>query len=182
MDKLCAICQTSISSDEAVKTCEKCKSQFHVECWDENGGCATYGCELSPKTMKGDSEQYLEGTYWGAETKICPMCGETIKVSELKCPYCKEQFDSIEPVTSKEIKDRFVRRPHQVKGNKGAIIVFICGLLGITSPFNLFFGGIWYKANKEKLQKTRPLHNLLAIVGLSISVFYSVLILFAILS
>jgi len=175
MENICTICQTSFLPDETIKKCERCKCKFHLECWNENGGCATYGCINSPKMTK-TSEQFWEQTFWGTKTKICPMCRETIKVGELRCPYCNEQFDTIEPISSEEIKDRLTKRPQDIRENKGAILIFICGLLGISAPFNLVFGGIWYQKNRKKLKEASPIHNLLAIVGLSVSVIYTLLI------
>ena len=47
--KLCTICQTKIDAGEEVrKRCTRCHSSFHVSCWDEVGGCGTYGCEEAP--------------------------------------------------------------------------------------------------------------------------------------
>jgi hypothetical protein len=49
----CAICQSSIYPSEATHPCPKCGLIFHTECWHENYGCATYGCDqvnaLAPK-------------------------------------------------------------------------------------------------------------------------------------
>jgi len=181
MQKNCAICQTSLLPNEAIKICDRCKAEYHVECWNENGGCGTYGCEMAPMKDKGQSEQAVEDIYWGAKTKVCPMCGETIKISELSCPYCKSNFDTVAPISTQEVKDKLTKKPRKIEENKGAIKVFIFGLLGITAPLNLIFGGIWYKANRWKLREASPIHNLLAIIGLSVSVFYSILILVGIL-
>ena len=50
----CAICQSSIYTAEKTIACPKCGLIFHAECWQENMGCAAYGCEqvnaLAPKT------------------------------------------------------------------------------------------------------------------------------------
>jgi len=49
----CAICQSSIYPAEETHPCEKCGLVFHAECWQENYGCASYGCDqvnaLAPK-------------------------------------------------------------------------------------------------------------------------------------
>jgi hypothetical protein len=49
----CAICQSSIYTAEKTTTCPKCGLVFHAECWQENMGCAAYGCDqvnaLAPK-------------------------------------------------------------------------------------------------------------------------------------
>lgn len=106
----------------------------------------------------------------GCGTRGCP-----------NLPDCKEQFETIEPITLEARKDSLTRHPQQIKERKGALIIFICGLLGITAPLNLLFGGLWYQKNQKKLCGASPIHNLLAILGLSISGFYSLLILLGIL-
>jgi len=49
----CAICQSSIYPAEETHPCPKCGLVFHSECWAENYGCASYGCDqvnaLAPK-------------------------------------------------------------------------------------------------------------------------------------
>ena len=49
----CAICQSSIYPAEDTHPCPKCGLVFHSECWHENYGCASYGCDqvnaLAPK-------------------------------------------------------------------------------------------------------------------------------------
>ena len=44
----CAVCQSAIGPNEAVLVCPSCDQVHHRECWDEVGGCATYGCENAP--------------------------------------------------------------------------------------------------------------------------------------
>src|SRR5438874_1759769 len=54
----CGICQSSIYTAEATHTCAKCGLVFHAECWQENLGCASYGCEqvnaLAPKPAEAE--------------------------------------------------------------------------------------------------------------------------------
>ena len=49
----CAICQTSIEPSEETLPCPACGLVYHAECWQENYGCAAYGCTqvnaLAPK-------------------------------------------------------------------------------------------------------------------------------------
>ena len=56
----CGICQSSIFTAEKTTTCPKCGLVFHAECWEENMGCAAYGCEqvnaLAPKTEEKPPE------------------------------------------------------------------------------------------------------------------------------
>lgn len=42
----CAYClwRFSRDPDEVVTVCPSCATPYHTECFDENGGCATFGC------------------------------------------------------------------------------------------------------------------------------------------
>ena len=42
--QLCSICQTPIQTGDLSTICDECHLPFHVECWEENLGCSTYGC------------------------------------------------------------------------------------------------------------------------------------------
>jgi hypothetical protein len=56
----CGICQSSIYPTETTTTCKSCGLTFHNECWQENLGCAAYGCEqvdaLKPKSNEPPPE------------------------------------------------------------------------------------------------------------------------------
>jgi hypothetical protein len=100
------------------------------------------------------------------------MCGETIEVSELRCPNCHELFTSAEPLTPEEIKAKLSVPEQSSTCSTGAIIICIYGLLGVTAPLNLLAGGIWYMKNRTRLRETSPLHHLLALVGLMVSALF----------
>ena len=55
--------------------------------------------------------------------------------------------------------------------------LYLFGILGFTAPLTLLFGGIWYQGMKKELKKKGPIYNIMAITGLSISAFYSFLML-----
>jgi len=171
----CSICKNPVLPSEVPKICDNCNCTFHRECWNENRGCGTPGCSNLPKRTKNENEGWQEETYWGATTKICPMCGETIKINDLVCPYCQEHFETISPITAGELRNNLAKVPQPIKGKSGAVVIFICGLLGFPAPFNLLFGGIWYSQNRSRLLEASPLHNLLAIIGLSVSAFYLII-------
>jgi len=173
----CLICKNPIEPGEILETCGKCANPFHRECWTENGGCGTPGCPNLPKADKHGEELWAQ-SYWGATTKICPACKETIGMGEFACPHCKQRFDSMSPETPLELKERIAGpagSARQTPEMKGALIVFICGLLGCLAPFNLIIGGIWYKKARPILKDASPVHGLLAFLGLIFSAFYLVL-------
>ncbi len=42
--KTCPFCQFPIKQDSETVLCTSCKIPHHRECWEENGGCTTFGC------------------------------------------------------------------------------------------------------------------------------------------
>ena len=50
--KTCPICQAAINLGEDIHNCQYCKLPFHQVCWDENGGCGSYGCAAAPVRKK----------------------------------------------------------------------------------------------------------------------------------
>jgi hypothetical protein len=41
---ICPYCQYPIKPEVPVTECSKCGMPHHTECWEQNGGCATFGC------------------------------------------------------------------------------------------------------------------------------------------
>ena len=176
----CLICKSPIQPAEPAKTCEKCLNVFHQECWDANGGCGTPGCSELPKTDRKGGEPWVQ-SYWGATSKTCPACKETISVGLLVCPYCQQSFDSECPVTTEELKGRLTGLPTEEEPRppqlRGAVTIFIAGLLGFLAPVNLVWGSIWYRRNRKALKAASAAHNLLALIGLVFSGLYLILLL-----
>jgi hypothetical protein len=172
----CAICRDDVAGDQPLKRCEACAGAFHLECWKDNGGCATTGCSNAPKKDDAQIEAGLQETYWGATTKACPACAETINVNERVCPKCNEHFATDRPMSFEEYKAGFARPQVPSDLEQGALIMFISGIVGVTAPVSLLLGGLWYRAHKDALRELSPLHHLLAVCGLVISALYCVII------
>lgn len=43
IELICSICQCPVEADEQT-ACPQCRQPYHAECWQENQGCAIYGC------------------------------------------------------------------------------------------------------------------------------------------
>ncbi len=41
---ICPYCQSKIKSKKEAIICPVCGTPHHIDCWNENGGCTTYGC------------------------------------------------------------------------------------------------------------------------------------------
>lgn len=53
--KCCPFCQTPIKPDTAVNVCDECGIPHHSECWQDNGGCTTFGCASRAATASAAS-------------------------------------------------------------------------------------------------------------------------------
>jgi hypothetical protein len=42
--RICNICQSLLLPGDATTACPECSQTYHAECWNENHGCAAYGC------------------------------------------------------------------------------------------------------------------------------------------
>jgi pSer/pThr/pTyr-binding forkhead associated (FHA) protein len=41
---VCGICQKPMNPSQATLSCPACSQPYHEKCWEDNGGCAAYGC------------------------------------------------------------------------------------------------------------------------------------------
>src|SRR5436853_6536385 len=101
--EMCAICKSGIEADDALVTCRACKAPYHADCWEENRGCAIYGCEQAPPTEALRSVE-IPLSYWGQEKNACPACGAAIMAVAVRCRQCGAEFSSMRPETAAEFR------------------------------------------------------------------------------
>ncbi len=175
---ICSICKSPVKPEETVKKCEFCNNEFHSDCWSENQGCGTPGCLNLPKKENIDPEGLTEATPWAAEKKGCPVCAELIPVNAQECPYCHQNFSTSSPLTAEDIRKRECLSREKLMITRGAYFIFAGGLLGVTAPLTLVVGGYWFSLKRKELREKTPAHYFLTITGLTLSVIYSIAILF----
>jgi len=85
-NKVCPYCRTNILPSEHETICPKCKIPHHTDCWNENGGCTTYGCD--GKTNSVAPPPVLATTF---TPKICPYCMTEISEFDdyITCSKCE---------------------------------------------------------------------------------------------
>ncbi|MBC7287510.1 MAG: hypothetical protein H5T86_05580 [Armatimonadetes bacterium] len=49
LGRICPYCRFPLKQGERMIVCPACKVGHHADCWNENGGCTTYGCQYSPQ-------------------------------------------------------------------------------------------------------------------------------------
>lgn len=75
------------------------------------------------------------------DTKPCPMCGETIQRSALKCRHCGEIFDPVLADAARRSGPGESKEQAQDKTN--SIVIFVTSILGCFSPIVAIYGIIF---------------------------------------
>lgn len=165
----CAICQTAIAAGEPVGRCPGCDAPFHAECWEENGGCASYGCPHAPSEPKADGPG--EGSsYWGQEDKECPGCHQRIRLAALRCRHCGKTFESRAPAAPGPGAP--ARRP----SGGVAVWILVLGLVPFTAPLVLAAGGLGLWLGRGRVRRWPPLRRAMAVVGVVAAAVVSLLV------
>jgi hypothetical protein len=156
--------------------CPRCKAAFdHRECWTEVGGCSTYGCKQAPAPEKeAPAAQPL--TAWG-DTKVCPVCRETIKSIALRCRYCGTQFDTVDPLTVADLHRQARTGDTLAVFRKQVIALFVASILGLIAPLTLILGLVWLLPRRDRLEKAGPIYKILGYSAMVLSGLYSLLML-----
>lgn len=82
----CPVCCGQITSDDDnIICCPDCKTFYHRECWEDNLGCAVYGC---------NSSQCIAIHSQRAENEIeCAWCHTILPPEAIICPICQRNVD-----------------------------------------------------------------------------------------
>ena len=85
--KNCPYCQTPIKPGVQVTLCPSCGIPHHTDCWNENCGCTTYGCDQNSSSVS--TPRHTSNRVSNTVTqRFCPNCGTEIGEGIDFCPDC----------------------------------------------------------------------------------------------
>ncbi len=120
----CPICCSPFAEKDEVCICPNCKTPHHAECWENNRGCSTYGCDSAHH-----EETHLENASNAADLAPGPMYGSD-KISISLDEVNSERVDA--EIHRQDIAARMAAHQEQVEAN--------------TPPARRFGGGFFRKA------------------------------------
>lgn len=188
--KMCPFCRTEIREEDAVAVCPACGIAHHKGCWEENGGCTTFGCSqqnyeqpnTAPNAFCANCGTPLEnGDYFcpncgaakGAPKKNrCGKCGTELEEGQLFCANCGQRagvaVDSTVNQAINQFNANVVMQQQKKKKSSKAVPIIIAAVLVVVLCVSLAVGGMLRERQAEKL-KEEYLENVEEFISLSLT-------------
>jgi hypothetical protein len=161
----CLYCHSDCFHHQTCTVCPQCGNVYHLECWEENGGCSQFGCKMAP-VVKKRNEAEIPQSFWGKEEKVCPNCGKEILAAALRCRYCGARFKSEWPIESHEYETQERLRKKLPAIKRTLIFLFTTSIIVFSAPFGIVASCLWYKKNKKTLALLPSFFKTLIITGI----------------
>lgn len=167
-EPICAICLSPIADGDAKTACPACNAGYHTDCWQENGGCAVYGCSQAPAV---ESRRAIEIplSYWGQENKNCPNCGREILAAAVRCRHCGTTFESARPQEAEEFRQRTELAERLPAAKRTIVWLFVFSLLPCLAPIGAVWGFLWYSTHRDEVRALPTLYSALCKIGLVVA-------------
>jgi hypothetical protein len=171
----CPYCLAGLADSDDVVPCPGCHTVLHRECWEENGGCAVYGCTHAPPPEPRQAVE-IPNSYWGRETKPCASCGQEIMATALRCRFCGTVYASARPEGATEYQARTMIEGMIPSARKTVRWIFAVSCVPFLSPIGAVWGWWWQRDNRATVDALPPIDRALAKMGLIISVTFTIAI------
>jgi hypothetical protein len=175
---VCAYCQSILAADEPKTACPACQAEYHAECWQENGGCAIYGCSQVPEIEQRRSIE-IPISHWGMENKPCPACGREILAAAVRCRFCGATFSSAQPEDAGTFQERAAFKERQPARQKTIVWLFVFSVVPCLAPIGAVWGLVWYPRNRREVEALPGMFPALCKIGLGVALSQCVVIVLA---
>jgi len=103
--KICPYCKAAFTDADEIVVCSECDMPHHKECWVENQGCTTFGCNGTIQSVEqasevntivnddGDFEIELYPSDVDFSSAYCPKCGSSHDPTDLFGKHCGQSFE-----------------------------------------------------------------------------------------
>jgi hypothetical protein len=139
----------------------------------EVGGCATYGCENAPTSNKAATAD-TPLSAWG-DTKKCPACGEMIKSIALRCRFCGTDFETVDPLTVKDLRRQVVKEERLHATRVAVIALFVLSLAGCPAPVLSIVAPCYVLLKRKAIARAGPAYLVMGYSAIVISLLYLIL-------
>ena len=154
-------------------SCPECQTAYHVECWEENHGCAVYGCGQVP-AIESRTALEIPIAYWGQEHKPCPVCQKEILAAAVRCRHCGSVFQTARPLDAAEFANSSRLEALSPRLRKTIIWIFILCLIPGIAPVAVIGGWIWFHSNRDGIDTLPSLYPALIKIGLGVGALQTV--------
>ena len=104
--KICPYCKCAFEPGDNIVVCSDCDMPHHMDCWVENQGCTTFGCQGTLKNADGSATSVTqkEMTMDVApavqnDVTYCPKCGAPNSQDSSFCSKCGNRL-KVEPTST----------------------------------------------------------------------------------
>lgn len=115
------------------------------------------------------------GSAWG-DSKDCPICGETIKSIALKCRFCESEFDTVDPLTARDLRRQSSQSEKLKSVRNSTVAVFVVSLFGCPAPLTLLLSLGMVLRQRDQISQCGLQFLVMAYAGLGLSTIYTILI------
>lgn len=172
--KNCGICLSTLGADEKSATCSTCGAFYHADCWEENKGCAVYGCSESPHVELRSSVE-IPVSFWGQENKPCPSCRREILAAATRCRFCGATFASAQPEDTNAFNKRIEREKRLPQIRQTVVWIFVLSVIPCLAPIGGLWGLIWFATHRSDVDALPSLYPALCKIGIGVGLGQTVL-------
>lgn len=90
--KICPYCKCVLTEEDEIVVCSDCEMPHHRDCWIENQGCTTFGCQGTIAGADGPATSVTSGELVfeepAAPVRYCAKCGTSNPMTSGYCRKC----------------------------------------------------------------------------------------------